>query len=152
MLDRLPPDAPDHHAVRAILESMRVLAVLPVDIDYLRGSVEAALAAGQFATAADLARVVNFALIIWHGPDAALSFVDAIGGRLSAAGAIGAAAECRSETIQASVLAGRPAEAVTRADELLELPASIRARQDDDDLPRPRARDDGPPRSGLGEP
>jgi DNA-binding CsgD family transcriptional regulator len=128
-LDRLSPDGPDHHAVRAIVESMRVLAVLPVDIDYLRGSVDAALAAGRFATAADLARVVNFALIIWHGPDSAVAVVDAIGGRLRAAGAHGAAAECLSETIQASVLAGRPAAAVTRADELLELPASIRARQ-----------------------
>ena len=128
-LDRLSPDGPDHHAVRAIVESMRVLAVLPVDIDYLRGSVDAALSAGRFATAADLARVVNFALIIWHGPDAAVAVVDAIGGRLRAAGAHGAAAECLSETIQASVLAGRPAAAVTRADELLELPASIRARQ-----------------------
>lgn len=129
MLERLSPDGPDHHAVRAIVESMRMLAVLPVDIDYLRGSVDAAFAAGQFAIAADLARVVNFALIIWQGPDAATSFVDAIGGRLVASGARGAAAECWAEAIQASVLAGRPADAVTRADELLEVPAPIRARQ-----------------------
>jgi DNA-binding CsgD family transcriptional regulator len=128
-LERLPPDRPDHHAVRAIVESMRMLAVLPVDIDYLRGAVDGALAAGQFAVAADLARVVNIALIIWHSPEAATSFVDAIGGRLEAVGAHGAAAECRAEAVQACLLAGRPGEAVTRADELLELPASIRARQ-----------------------
>jgi hypothetical protein len=35
-----PPDQPSHHAVRAILESMRMLAVMPVDIDYLRRAVD----------------------------------------------------------------------------------------------------------------
>jgi len=128
-LGRQLPGSPTHHGVRAILESMRMLALVPVDIDYLQASVLGALAADQFASAADLARVVNFALIIWQGPDAAVPWVDEIGSRLVTAGAHGAAAECRAEAIQASALAGRPAEAVTRADELLELPASLRARQ-----------------------
>lgn len=124
-----PVDQPTHHAIRSIIESLRMLAAQPVDIDYLRGSVDGAIAAGQFVTAADLARVVNFALVIWHGPEAAVTFVDAIADRLADAGALGAATECRVETIQATLLAGRPAEAVERADALLELPASMRARQ-----------------------
>ena len=123
----------------------------PVDIDYLRAAVDGAIAAGQFATAADLARVVNFALVIWHGPEAAVEFVDAVADRLADAGAIGAATECRVETIQASLLAGRPAEAVERADVLLELPASKRARQTRPSS-GPGARRDGNARTGDGRP
>jgi DNA-binding CsgD family transcriptional regulator len=49
--------------------------------------------------------------------------------RLAAAGARSAALECRAESVQTSVLAGRLVEAVMRADELLEQPASIRTHQ-----------------------
>ena len=100
-----PVEQPTHHAIRSIVESLRMLAGQPVDIDYLRAAVDGAIAAGQFAAAADLARVVNFALLIWEGAEAALAFDDA-SPRLADAGAR-AAAECRVETVQA-ILAGRP--------------------------------------------
>ncbi len=58
--------------VRAILESMHVMATLPVDIPYLLGAIDGAIANRAYASAADLARVVNFALLIWQGADAAL--------------------------------------------------------------------------------
>lgn len=124
-----PPDHRSHHTVRAILESMRLFAAKPVDIEYLRAAVDGAMAARQYASAADLARVVTFALLIWEGAQPALAFVEAIGSRLDAAGVPGAALDCRAEAVQANVLAGRPADAVARADDVLEQPAPPRARQ-----------------------
>lgn len=122
------PDSEAHHQVRAILECMHVLATLPVDIPYLRGAIDAAIAAHAYASAADLARVVNFALLIWQGADAAVSFVDGLAPRFDAAGVAGTALELKAEAVQASLMAGRPRDAVARADDLLELPAPPRAR------------------------
>lgn len=117
-----------HAQVRAILESMSVLATLPVDIPYLLGAIDGALAARAYASAADLARVVNFALLIWQGADAALSFVDGLAPRFDDAGVAGTALELKAEAVQACLLAGRPREAVARADDLLELPAPPRSK------------------------
>lgn len=128
-LSRHPPTAASHHAVRAILESMRMLAVLPVDIGYLRGAVEGALGLQQYSMAADLGRVVTFATLIWQGAEPALTFLDSLRARFAEADVSGVALEFQAEAVQANVLAGRPAEAVARADELLEQPAPMRARQ-----------------------
>lgn len=129
LLEAHPPEAPSHHAVRAIVESIRMLAAQPVDIDYLRAAAEGAFAAGQFASAADLARVVTFAMLMWRGALDALAYLEEVGVRLATAGAHSASLECLADAVQASILAGRPADAVTRADELLEQPAPPRARQ-----------------------
>lgn len=123
------PDRPSHHAIRVILESIRMLTLEPIDIDYLRAAVDSAIDARAFATAADLARVVTFALHIWHGPEAAIAFVESVGRRFDEAGAAGLALEAMAELVQANVLAGRPVDAVARADDVLERPAPIRARQ-----------------------
>jgi DNA-binding CsgD family transcriptional regulator/tetratricopeptide (TPR) repeat protein len=125
--DRVATGSPGWFRVRAIAESMKVMATLPADIAFLRLAIEASLAGHAFAAAADLARVVNFALLIWEGAEAALAFDDALAPRLSDAGAVSSALELRAETVQASILAGRPREAVTRADELLEQPIPLRA-------------------------
>ncbi len=122
------PDSEAYHRVRAILESLHVLATLPVDIRYLLGTIDAAIAAGAYASAADLARVVNYALLIWEGAEAAVSFVDGLAPRFDEAGVTGAALELRAEAVQASLLAGRPRDAVARADDLLEQPAPPRSR------------------------
>jgi DNA-binding CsgD family transcriptional regulator len=73
--------------------------------------------------------VVTFALLIWDGVQPALTFIEEIGRRLDEAGVPGAALDCRAEAVQGNVLAGRPADAVARAEELLEQPAPLRARQ-----------------------
>ena len=122
------PTSQAFQQVRAILESMRVLATFPVDIPYLRGAIDAAVAARAYASAADLARVVNFAMLIWQGADAALTFVDGLVPRFNNAGVAGTAVELKAEAVQASLLAGRPREAVARADDLLEMPAPARSR------------------------
>ena len=122
------PGSEAHHRIRAILESLYVMATLPVDVPYLQGAIEGAIAAGAYASAADLARVVNYALLIWHGAEAAVSFVDGLAPRFDEAGVTGAALELRAEAIQASLLAGRPRDAVARADDLLEQPAPPRSR------------------------
>lgn len=128
-LDQLAPGTPGWFRVRAIAESMKVMATLPADIEFLRIAIEASLTGRAFASAADLARVVNFALLIWDGAEAAVTFDDEIAPRLADGGAMGSALELRAETVQASILAGRPREAVTRADELLEQPTPLRAAQ-----------------------
>jgi DNA-binding CsgD family transcriptional regulator/tetratricopeptide (TPR) repeat protein len=125
--DHVVPGSPAWFRVRAIGESMKVMATLPADIAFLRLAIEASMAGHAFAAAADLARVVNFALLIWEGAEAALAFDDDLAPRLADAGAVSSALELRAETVQASVLAGRPREAVLRADELLEQPTPLRA-------------------------
>ena len=127
--DHVAPGSPGWFRVRAIAESMKVMATLPADIAFLRLAIEASLAGEAFAAAADLARVVNFALLIWEGAEAALAFDDGLAPRLADAGAVSSALELRAETVQASILAGRPREAITRADELLEQPTPLRAAQ-----------------------
>lgn len=127
--DHVAPGSPGWFRVRAIAESMKVMATLPADIAFLHLAIEASLAGGAFAAAADLARVVNFALLIWEGAEAALRFDDEMAPRLADGGAVSSALELRAETVQASILAGRPREAVTRADELLEQPTPLRAAQ-----------------------
>lgn len=128
-LTRYTPDDPTFHAIRAIRESMRMLAAEEIDIDYLRGTIDGALAAQAFATAADLARVVSFATLIWLGAEPALRFLADMGVRFERVGASGVAREFEAEAVQANILAGHPAAAVTRADDLLEQPAGPRARQ-----------------------
>ena len=122
------PQGPAHGQVRAILESMHVMATLPVDIPYLLAAIDGALAYRAYASAADLARVVNYALLIWQGADAALTFVDGLAPRFEGAGVGGTAIELKAESVQASLLAGRPRDAVARADDLLEMPAPPRSR------------------------
>ena len=117
-----------HGQVRAILESMHVMATLPVDIPYLLGAIDGAFAHRAYASAADLARVVNYALLIWQGADAALTFVDGLAPRFEDAGVGSTAMELKAESVQASLLAGRPRDAVARADDLLEMPAPPRSR------------------------
>jgi DNA-binding CsgD family transcriptional regulator/tetratricopeptide (TPR) repeat protein len=125
--NHVAPGSPGWFRVRAIAESMKVMATLPADIAFLRLAIEASVAGQAFAVAADLARVVNVALLIWEGAEAALAFDDELAPRLAEAGAVSSALELRAETVQALILAGRPREAVTRADELLEQPAPLRA-------------------------
>ena len=123
------PDSPSYHALRAISESVRMLAAMEIDVEYLRGAIEAAVAAQAFASAADLARVVSFAHLIGQGAEPALEFLGDMGKRFERAGAQGVALEFLAEAVQATILAGRPVESVQRADELLEGPAPMRARQ-----------------------
>lgn len=124
-----PVEQSEYHAIRAIVESLRMLAEAPVDIAYLAAASDGALGAGKYASAADLARVVTFAMFFRRGAEPALAWADGAADRLAAAGSRAGSIECRAETVQASILAGRPADALTRADELLERPAPPRARQ-----------------------
>lgn len=128
MLSSQPAESEAHDQVRAILESMYVLATMPVDIPYLLRAIEGAIGNRAYASAADLARVVNFALLIWQGADSALSFVDGLAPRFDEAGVAGSALELKAEAVQTSLLAGRPRDAVARADDLLEMPAPQRSR------------------------
>ena len=123
------PASPSYQALRVLRESVAMLLTLPVDLDLLRSAVEAAIAAGSFAWAADLARVVSFALLISSGAEPGLRWLDDVSQRFEAAGVSGVAEGFRAERVQATLLAGRPADAVTAADELMERPAPLRARQ-----------------------
>jgi DNA-binding CsgD family transcriptional regulator len=124
-----PVTSPSHHGIRAILESMRMLAIQPVDIGYLTAAATAAFDGGDYASAADLARVVSFATLIWRGVDPALDYQQWMGSRFVEANAPGPAMHIQAESVQTYILAGRPADAVAWADDLLEQPAPPRARQ-----------------------
>ena len=128
-LARRPAETPEAFAMRAIREAIALLAVMDADIGFLRAAIDAGLNAGSFASAADLARVVNLALLLWTGAEAALDFLDGTGRRFEAAGVSGVALEFQAERVQAALLAGRLADAVAFGDELLERPAPWRARQ-----------------------
>jgi DNA-binding CsgD family transcriptional regulator len=127
----------DHHAatdpsvvmLRAIRASIAMLAAQPVDVDLLSATIEGAMAVGAYSSAADLARVVTYAFLIWSGAEPALGFIGEMAGRFESAGVSAVALELEAERVQAAILAGRPTEAIGFADELLERPAPLRARQ-----------------------
>jgi DNA-binding CsgD family transcriptional regulator len=73
--------------------------------------------------------VVTYAFFIWSGAEVALGFIGEMAGRFESAGVSAVALELEAERVQAAILAGRPTEAIGFADELLERPAPLRARQ-----------------------
>ncbi len=128
-IDRHPLPGPAAASLRAVRASVGMLAAQPVDIDLLRAAVDGAIGIGAHSFAADLSRVVSYALLIWSGAEPALRFIEEAAGQFEAAGVSGVALELEAERVQAAILAGRPADAVGFADELLERPAPQRARQ-----------------------
>jgi DNA-binding CsgD family transcriptional regulator len=116
-------------ALRTIREAVALLAVQDADIGFLRSSVDAAIGGGAYASAADLARVVSFALLMWTGAEADLGFLEHTGRRFDDAGVSEVGLELLAERVQAAVLAGHLEDAVAFADEILERPAPLRARQ-----------------------
>ncbi len=128
-IGRHPLPGPGASSLRAVRASVGMLAAEPVDIDLLRAAVDGAIEIGAHSFAADLARVVSYALLIWSGAEPALRFIEEAAGRFEAAAVSAVALELEAERVQAAILAGRPADAVGFADELLERPAPQRARQ-----------------------
>lgn len=128
ILRHLPGD-PSTHALRSMRESVRMLAVMDVDLDYLRSAIDAALAARGFAWAADLTRVLGFATLIWEGAQPALDLLGDMGARFDAVGVRSVALEFLADRVQAAVSVGSLVEAMRLADELLEQPAAPRAHQ-----------------------
>jgi DNA-binding CsgD family transcriptional regulator len=125
----LDPAGPSYAMHRVLRESVAMLANLPVDLDLITSAVDAAIDSGAYAWAADLARVVAFTRLIWTGADAALAWLDRCGDRFEAAGVSGVAQVFLAERVQAATLDGALADAVMYADESLEQPAPLRARQ-----------------------
>lgn len=125
----LDPTNPSYAVHRVLRESVAMLANLPVDLDLLQSAVDAAIVAGAYAWAADLSRVVTYARLIWSGPGAALTWLDRCGDRFEVAGVSGVAQVFLAERVHAATLAGALTDAVTYADEALELPTPLRARQ-----------------------
>ncbi len=125
----LDPRDPSYAMHRVLRESVAMLANLPVDLELLQSAVDAAIGAGAYTWAADLSRVVTYARLIWTGPAAALAWLDRCGERFESAGVSGVAQVFLAERAHAATLAGALTDAVTYADESLERPAPIRARQ-----------------------
>jgi DNA-binding CsgD family transcriptional regulator len=128
-LARRPAASAEAMALRTIREAVALLAAQDADIGFLRSAADAAVAAGAYASAADLARVVSFALLMWSGAEADLAFLDHTGRRFDAAGVSEVGLELLAERVQAAVLAGHLDDAVAFGDEILERPAPLRARQ-----------------------
>jgi DNA-binding CsgD family transcriptional regulator len=125
-LARQPVASPSERPLRAIRESAAMLAAQPTDVGYLRDTIELAIAARDFAFAANLARVVTYATMIFEGAEPALRFLDETSARFDDASASTVALEFLAERVHAAVLAGRPADALTYADVVLERPAPRR--------------------------
>lgn len=123
------PRGPSYAMHRVLRESVAMLANLPVDVDVLTSAVDSAISTGAFAWAADLSRVVTYARLIWSGPAPALTWLDRCGERFEAAGVSGVAQVFLAERVQSAVLAGALTDALTFADESMEQPAPLRARQ-----------------------
>ncbi len=125
-LARQPIASPSNRPLRAIRESAAMLAAQPNDVGYLRDTIDLAVAARDFAFAADLARVVAYATMIFEGAGPALRFLDETSCRFDDASASTVALEFLAERVHCAVLAGRPADALTYADVVLERPAPRR--------------------------
>jgi DNA-binding CsgD family transcriptional regulator len=124
-----PPDDPATQDVRTLLASILALAMGHGDADALRVAADQALDAGRYRTAAEGARVVQFLLLMQDGPIPALDWANDRRRRFAERDLAGIAHEFHAESLNASILAGRPADAVREADALLEEPAPLRARQ-----------------------
>ena len=115
--------------LRALRESIMALAGPSGDLAFLRGTSDLALAAGRFRGAADQARVVHYALLMHEGAIPALDWLLDRRRAFGAAGVVGLGLEFQAEAVTALILGGRLTDAVTAADEVLEQPAPLRARQ-----------------------
>jgi DNA-binding CsgD family transcriptional regulator/tetratricopeptide (TPR) repeat protein len=121
-------DHPGQLRLRLLRDCVALLAGQAIDIGLLRAGFEGLFAARAFATAADLARVVNIALLVGQGYDPAMAFLHEAVQKFEAAEVSSVALELESELVQVNVLAGRFDDAVTTADEVDERPAPSRAR------------------------
>jgi DNA-binding CsgD family transcriptional regulator/tetratricopeptide (TPR) repeat protein len=124
-----PDGSPGHWGLRVLRESIGLLAGQDIDINLLRAGLDGAFAMRSFATAADLAKVINIALLVGNGSEPALSFLHEQVARFDEAEASSVALEFLAEVVQVDVIAGRLDDAVSDADELAERPAPRRARQ-----------------------
>jgi DNA-binding CsgD family transcriptional regulator len=124
-----PADDPARADLTALRESLSLLAGLPTDLAPIDAAIGRALAAGAFARAADLSRVINVALLMGVGSAAALEFLERQVARFDEVGASEPALEFQAEAVEANILAGRFREALLAADELTERPAPRRAVQ-----------------------
>jgi DNA-binding CsgD family transcriptional regulator/tetratricopeptide (TPR) repeat protein len=124
-----PPDAWPAHALRVLAASITTLAIGPGDLELLRSTADQALAAGAFRSAADQARVVQYALLMHVGAAAAVDWALDRRRAFAESGVSGVALEFQAESVEALILDGRLAAAIAQADEVLEQPAPFRARQ-----------------------
>jgi DNA-binding CsgD family transcriptional regulator len=123
------PLTPEHWSLRSIREGILLAAGHEPDLALLQQAIAGALAAGQSSTAADLVRIVAFALLMYEGADAGTAFLRSSLQRFVGPSAAGSGLEVAAELAVAEQVAGRLAEAVTAGDEVLERPAPRHARQ-----------------------
>jgi DNA-binding CsgD family transcriptional regulator/tetratricopeptide (TPR) repeat protein len=125
--------APSATSPRRDLEVLRasilLLATGSGDPALIQAGFAEAFAQGRFRTATDRARVIQYLLLMGAGSDQALGFLLDMTGRFEAAGVGSVALEFKADAVLAALLAGHLAQAVELADELLERPAPLRARQ-----------------------
>jgi DNA-binding CsgD family transcriptional regulator len=123
------PLTPEHWSLRSIREGILMAAGQEPDLALLQQAIAGALAVGQFSTAADLVRVVGFALLLHESADAGVTFLRSSLTGFVGPSAIGPGLEVAAELTVGEQLAGRLADAVTAGDEVLERPAPLHARQ-----------------------
>src|SRR6185503_11020620 len=104
-----PPDDPATQDVRTLLASILALAMGHGDADALRVAADQALDAGRYRTAAEGARVVQFLLLMQAGAIPALDWANDRRRRFAERDLAGIAHEFHAESLNASILAGRPA-------------------------------------------
>ena len=112
----------------ALQSSILLLTSGGGDPSAIFAACDAAFAEGRYRTAADMARVAQFLLIMGSGSEAALEFLKAQATRFDQAGVAFVAREFLAEAARAATLAGNPVEGLRLADEVLEEPAPERAR------------------------
>jgi len=110
-------------------EAILALATGQGDLERLRRASLEAVAAGRYRTGADLARVVQYAMLMHVGARAALEWLGAARRAFADAEAAGAALEFAAEAVHTLLLEGRLADAIAAADALLEQPAPVRVHQ-----------------------
>jgi DNA-binding CsgD family transcriptional regulator len=125
ILDR----SPRTEATDVLRASIGLLATGEGDPGVVAAGLETAFATGAYRTATDRARVLQYLLLMGSGATAALEFLLAQRARFGAAGITAAALDFHADAVVAGVLAGRLELAATLADELLEQPSPLRARQ-----------------------
>jgi DNA-binding CsgD family transcriptional regulator len=112
-----------------LLTAIVLLATGQGDPGVVATGLDEAFDAGRYRTASDRARVLQFLLLMSSSAEATLAFLLAQTARFEAAGVGSVALEFQADAVLAAILAGRPDQAITLADELAELPAPVRPRQ-----------------------
>ncbi len=102
---------------------------VPDQVALVEAGADEAFAAHRYRTATDRARVLQYLYLMTSSPAHALAFLLEQATRFEEVGLASVALEFRADAALAAVLAGNHVDALALADEVLERPAPLRARQ-----------------------